>query len=909
MRLVWHIIWKDIRRLHWLLVLWGGVILLQFAAWRVAGGDLKVGGELGVVDFVVALWVLHLVIAWLLVPQLLQDDPVRDPRAAWRTRPISGGRLLAAKIGGMLLMLGLWPSVMTVLWWVEFGFGPGEIVRAVAVNTVGMIMFTGLALMVAVLTDSFARFIAWSLVVVVAVILGGLLLAVGMPVEGEGAVSAAILLTRASLAGGVVYAVVVAVVAVQFLTRRAVLARGIAIGGALVAAALVQGWPWSAAEMEARLGGRSLPTVTARMVDGTLVLPFDATRRRAWVRVTTEFVLKELAGGDLPVWGAVDPTWKIGTQRLGAVEPISVEWGWAMREMAALVSGKATAGARVERTTWAMDVPGKLGAQLRDGAAVLRVSNAGAIWRGELGPVTALRAGAGGASGWQQIHIRRVIHGRTQGDGGESRVSWWETGPLFQPTMILELLNPDGIAGRRRHKMAVLQQGNRALVDESPLGNSRTGGNSFLRGKIPVGLMSVAALSSDFGRGGWEAWGDTPEELLTGDSRLASVTLQEAAAMRVELAETPLVPDFVIEGSLDEALRRAKAEDKRVYALVRGEKNPFEGLPNWWAGWQLREVLTANFVCVQVGNDDAVRLRKKTDDPQLGLVAVLRANGEEQDRWRDLGVEGLKAALHANLAGKTYAAVLMERLAERDGEDRTLRLQLHEALRARGELAGAFEAILWMVDHPQQGMEGREIFDVTSRLQRFVAAYGPAKAALLERREHAIAALRENARDEGAARRLYVITKGVQPDDGIWREFPRLLPRENPAWWEFMRNWISSTVSQKEHREAAAAVDLENFFAEGPAWVRKQLLQKRGLVPGGAPATIADWQAHLVRTGQVCIEALARAGQPEAGLRLARAVLRVDGANVTRDRLTWTLMNRGAVAQAKQLQAENSYGR
>ncbi len=153
MKLVWHIIWKDLRRMRWLLVLWSGVILLQYAAWRAGAGDLKVGTALGVSDLVVALWVLHLVIAWLLVPQVLQDDALRDPGAAWQTRPISRGRLLAAKLGGVVLMLCLWPSVLTVPWWMEFGFGAGEIVRAVAVNTVGMTLFTGLALMVAVITD------------------------------------------------------------------------------------------------------------------------------------------------------------------------------------------------------------------------------------------------------------------------------------------------------------------------------------------------------------------------------------------------------------------------------------------------------------------------------------------------------------------------------------------------------------------------------------------------------------------------------------------------------------------------------------------------------------------------------------------------------------------------------------
>ncbi len=165
MRLVAHIVGKDLRRMAWPLLLWGAVILLQYGVWHVRrtagnGGDVR-----GMSDAVMLLWALHLVIGWLLVARLLEDDPLLAEQAAWRVRPISGGRLLAAKVGGMAVMLWLWPSLLTVPWWIEFGFGFSEIVRVVAVNMLGMAAWTGVALLVAVLTDGFARFIGWSLVV------------------------------------------------------------------------------------------------------------------------------------------------------------------------------------------------------------------------------------------------------------------------------------------------------------------------------------------------------------------------------------------------------------------------------------------------------------------------------------------------------------------------------------------------------------------------------------------------------------------------------------------------------------------------------------------------------------------------------------------------------------------------
>ena len=58
------------------------------------------------------------------------------------------------------MLLWLWPSVLTVPWWIGFGFGPGEIARAVAVNMLGMALCTGGALLAAVLTENFATFLA-----------------------------------------------------------------------------------------------------------------------------------------------------------------------------------------------------------------------------------------------------------------------------------------------------------------------------------------------------------------------------------------------------------------------------------------------------------------------------------------------------------------------------------------------------------------------------------------------------------------------------------------------------------------------------------------------------------------------------------------------------------------------------
>ena len=914
MKLVWHIIWKDLRRMRWLLVLWSGVILLQYAAWRAGAGDLKVGTALGVSDLVVALWVLHLVIAWLLVPQVLQDDALRDPGAAWQTRPISRGRLLAAKLGGVVLMLCLWPSVLTVPWWMEFGFGAGEIVRAVAVNTVGMTLFTGLALMVAVITDGGGRFIAWSIALAVAAALGWLLLAVGLLREGEGTVSAAVLMTRASLACSLALVTAAVVGPWQFLTRRTAVGRGLVIAMVVGVALIVQFWPWTMAEVRVKFGGRPAPTVTARIVEGTVALAPNPSRSSTGVEVTTEFEIKGLGGGDVVAWRSAEPTWRVGERSMRSAAPLGLGWRPMMQEeAAALVRGQATLHDTRNRATWVAELSAKLWPELRRGDAAVAARYAGSIWQGELGPVVPLRAGASGASGWQQIQVRTFTLGKNVTTDGRStgQVSWWQTVPLFESTVVLEMMNPDSMT-RHRMRTAVLLNETKALFDESPFGDHRTGGNNFRRGRIPVGMLSVAALSSEF----YHQWrGDSAvetNELMVEGSRLASVTFQDVARVQAELPETPFRPDFVIEGRMDEALPRAQREGKSILVRVSGKDtdNP-TGVPYAWDRAEVRKLLAEKFVCVQVAGEEAARLRKRSDERGAAVLVVLKSTGEEQDRWRDLHAGELVQALRAVLDGKTYAAHLMERLAERGGGDRTLRFQLHEALRERGDLAGAFDAILWMVEHGRETEGAAEVLEVGSRLQRFVATDGSAKDSLLERRTEAVAALRRDGQDVSAARRLFVITLGLKHDDAVWREFPRLLPHDNPWWWEYMRQWIGTSVAQKRYREVTEAVELEKFFAEGPAWMRAQLLARRSLDRVGRVATASEWEAALLRMGTRGVEALAGTGQDEGALRLAGTVLRVNGSPAMRERLASVMTQAGAKAEVvRRLTDKNSiYGR
>ena len=370
MKLTWHIVLKDLRRLRWALVLLGVLVVAQYVAWvwvRAAGSASEV--QRGAV---LALWGMQVLSVWLLVPQFVHEDPLSGS-AEWRVRPISGARLLGAKGLGIFLALCVWPSVLTLPWWLELGFGAGEIGRVMAVNTLGMAALTGVALAVAVLTESFAKFIAWSLVLVAAAGMVALVMAAGLPANAAGPVPGALVLTRVALAWGIVLATAATVVPLQFLGRRPVLARGIAAGAAVLTGVVVQAWPWTEAQMLARTGlaRYALPQVSARMGPAALWMPATTGRAEATVRVTTEFVTRGLAAGDRLAWDEATAAWTIGDYR-GPALPVearrSTWWvAWWDAPLAKWAQGDETRREEVGTMVWHRKFPAKVAPVLRNG--------------------------------------------------------------------------------------------------------------------------------------------------------------------------------------------------------------------------------------------------------------------------------------------------------------------------------------------------------------------------------------------------------------------------------------------------------------------------------------------------------------------------------------------------------------
>jgi len=169
MNLTWHIVKKDLRRLRWPLAGWGTLLLLRIGL----GVRLKYGAAPDPVlverlqNFNNLFLTFQLVVAYVLVSVLIHEEPLLGAGAFWRVRPISGGRLLRAKLLG-LVAFGLVPEVVSLPWWLTNGLSLRDLAWA-SLETVGLHAVVILAaLLVAVLTDGLPRFLAWTLVLIAA---------------------------------------------------------------------------------------------------------------------------------------------------------------------------------------------------------------------------------------------------------------------------------------------------------------------------------------------------------------------------------------------------------------------------------------------------------------------------------------------------------------------------------------------------------------------------------------------------------------------------------------------------------------------------------------------------------------------------------------------------------------------
>jgi hypothetical protein len=185
---------------------------------------------------------LGAVMIYALVALLIHEDALVGTQAGWKTRPITGARLLGAKLLGLFLMFGVLPILISLPWWLVCGFGLPEVGTAMLETLGWQALFVLPSLALAVISHNFSRYFTLTLAVIFVVALAGLFQAAylpdlaraSLPVQ-ESRVWVVLALTLAGIVGVVLH---------QFLTLRTWRSSLIGLGAILLAMGSLSLWPW-----------------------------------------------------------------------------------------------------------------------------------------------------------------------------------------------------------------------------------------------------------------------------------------------------------------------------------------------------------------------------------------------------------------------------------------------------------------------------------------------------------------------------------------------------------------------------------------------------------------------------------------------------------------------------------------
>jgi hypothetical protein len=253
MKLTWHIVKKDLQRHRWALAFLAAILGLEvWIGFRAFADDqpgygtfLFSSGSLWEAhnsSLAVGLVVLEFLLSYSLVSAFVHEDPLVGAQAEWRTRPISGARLLGAKVLGLTLALVLGPVLVLLPWWIGCGFGGMEILRAAGATLAMKGWLVVLALPLAALTRSYGRYMLWTFVVLLTGLFA-LRFVWGKAFSFNA--SGALVQTRFWMCLGIVVMTVLGLTVHQFLTRRTWRSVALFVTGLLVAVGVSRFWPWA----------------------------------------------------------------------------------------------------------------------------------------------------------------------------------------------------------------------------------------------------------------------------------------------------------------------------------------------------------------------------------------------------------------------------------------------------------------------------------------------------------------------------------------------------------------------------------------------------------------------------------------------------------------------------------------
>ncbi len=320
MKLILHLVRTDVVRfrLWWSLWLLLQLAKLAFGFWvlaqnGVAGDSARARS---IQSAFMALLATEGIFIYLVTVLVVQADGLVGSQSSWMTRPISGPRLFAAKALTLGLVLGVGPAVVALPWWIYCELGVNQIAGA-AVHLMAFALVPAvIGAFFAACTDSLARALVWTTVLLVAAGTGMLFwmqfkigLLRTLPTFGFAAVALAV------------------AVAVQYFRRRTARTVAWAAGGLLAAVAIGLVAPWNSftamqeKNAAAAQAVRLVPAVASISIPAQKPLPTaNEAARPAHLRIgfRVEGVGRGLAMSGLDAQHRF--TWRDG--------PSLARWGW-----------------------------------------------------------------------------------------------------------------------------------------------------------------------------------------------------------------------------------------------------------------------------------------------------------------------------------------------------------------------------------------------------------------------------------------------------------------------------------------------------------------------------------------------------------------------------------------------------
>ncbi|HVU17315.1 MAG TPA: hypothetical protein VHD32_10330 [Candidatus Didemnitutus sp.] len=204
MNLTWHIARKDILHLRVLLIPWLATVAIQVIVCGCLlfppGLDLRFVERTGMLFNLVA--GVGYVLTFFLTAALVLEDPLSGDNTFWVTRPISGQRLLGAKLLAAILVLGLPPVLLWLPWWFYCGFHPSDLLTAAGRTVVWQLLAMFPAFVLASQSGRAARF---TLVTVALAVATWVALVVAYAYDFPSGIAPTLLTSRLLLALGVLF--------------------------------------------------------------------------------------------------------------------------------------------------------------------------------------------------------------------------------------------------------------------------------------------------------------------------------------------------------------------------------------------------------------------------------------------------------------------------------------------------------------------------------------------------------------------------------------------------------------------------------------------------------------------------------------------------------------------------------